>query len=148
MSLSIRITASAGDVRSPIPRQMLGVFRLIGSVVIIGPMVRTDSTDADSWSRARTLAKLCLAATVCVPIVALNGEVTRRAKAASDDASFVILTSPSTAPMDVTAGPGVTSPTASVARFSILPLPIIAAVVDARGVREVFVSRIGGLYGP
>jgi hypothetical protein len=112
-------------------------------------MVQTELTDgADSWGRARTLAKLCLAATVCAPLVTLTGEATRRAKAAFDDASFVVLTSPSTAPADLTAGLVVTSPTASVARFSILPLPIIAAVVDARGVREVLISRIGGLYGP
>ena len=112
-------------------------------------MVRTEQTDAgDAWARARTLTKLCLAATVCVPLVTLTGEATRRAKATFNDASFVVLTSPSTAPVDVTAGPEVTSPTANVARFSILPLPIIAAVVDTRGVREVFVSRIGGLYGP
>ena len=118
-------------------------------MVIIGPMVRTDPTDAaDSRGRARTLTKLCLAATVCVPLVTLTGEATRRANPTFDDASFVVLTSPSTAPVEVTAGPEVTSPTANVARFSILPLPIIAAVVDARGVREVLVSRIGGLYGP
>lgn len=104
--------------------------------------------DADSWARARTLARVCLAMTVCVPLVNLTNETTRRAKAAIDDASFIVLSSLSNAPVEVTAGPEVTSPTASVARFSILPLPIIAAVVDARGVREILVSRIGGLYGP
>jgi len=112
-------------------------------------MVQTEPNDGvGSWARARTLAKVCLAVTVCVPQVTLTGETTRRAKAAFDDASFVVLTSPSTAPVEFTAGPEVTSPTANVARFSIPPLPIIAAVVDARGVREVLVSRIGGLYGP
>ncbi len=49
---------------------------------------------------------------------------------------------------DVTAGPGVTTPSASVARFSIWSLPIVAGVVDARFLHRVAVSRIGGLYGP
>jgi len=108
-----------------------------------------EPTDAvDGWVRASTLAKWCLAAAVCVPWVTLTDGATRRAKAAFDDASFITQPSPSSATVDVTAGPEVTSPTASVARFSILPLPLIAAVVDARGVRKVLVARIGGLYGP
>ena len=112
-------------------------------------MVLTVPTDAaDSWGQARTFAKLCLAATICVPLATLTGEATRRAKATAYGASFIVLASPSTAPVDFTAGPEAASPTASVARFSILPLPIIATVVDPRCVREVLVSRIGGLYGP
>jgi hypothetical protein len=49
---------------------------------------------------------------------------------------------------DVTACPAVTSPEATVARFSILPLSMIATVVDVRVARDVLVARIGGLYGP
>ncbi len=98
--------------------------------------------------QGRLLATLCLAATVCAPLYAFTGETTRRAKAAFDDASTVILVSPSSMNVDVTAGPEVTCPSACVARFSILPLPLIATVVDSRCVREVLVSRIGGLYGP
>ena len=112
-------------------------------------MVLSQPTDGvESRGRARTLARLCLAATVCAPLASLSGEPARRAKATVYGASFVVLTSPSTASVDFTAGPEVTSPTASVARFSILPLPVIATVVDVRCVREVLVSRIGGLYGP
>lgn len=50
--------------------------------------------------------------------------------------------------VDVTACPAVTSPEATVARFSILPLSLIATVVDVRAVHDVAVARIGGLYGP
>jgi hypothetical protein len=46
------------------------------------------------------------------------------------------------------ASPAVTTPAASVARFSVWPLPMVAGVVDARRLREVTVARIGGLYGP
>lgn len=49
---------------------------------------------------------------------------------------------------DVTACPAVTSPGATVARFSVFPLSMIATVVDVRAARDVVVARIGGLYGP
>ena len=49
---------------------------------------------------------------------------------------------------DVTACPAVTSPGATVARFSILPLSMIATIVDVRVARDILVARIGGLYGP
>ncbi len=49
---------------------------------------------------------------------------------------------------DVTACPAVTSPEATVARFSILSLSMIATVVDVRVARDILVARIGGLYGP
>ena len=112
-------------------------------------MLSTEPTRApDTCGPSRKLAKLCLAATVCVPLASLTGEALRRAKATASGASFVVFASTSTAPVDVPAGPEVTSPTASVARFSIFPLPTIATVVDARCIRKVLVSRIGGLYGP
>lgn len=50
--------------------------------------------------------------------------------------------------VDVTACPEVTSPEATVARFSVLPLPLIATIVNLRVARDVVVARIGGLYGP
>jgi hypothetical protein len=53
-----------------------------------------------------------------------------------------------TVAVDVTACPEVTTPEATVARFSVLPLPIIATVVDVRVTHAVALSRIGGLYGP
>ena len=46
------------------------------------------------------------------------------------------------------ASPEVTTPAASVARFSVWPLPIVATVVDVVRLREVTLARIGGLYGP
>lgn len=49
---------------------------------------------------------------------------------------------------DFAASPAVTTPTASVAGFSVCPLPVVAAVVDVVRLHEVTTSRIGGLYGP
>lgn len=46
------------------------------------------------------------------------------------------------------ASPTVTTPTASVARFSVCPLPLVATVVVVVRLREVMVARIGGLHGP
>lgn len=49
---------------------------------------------------------------------------------------------------DFAASPAVTTPTASVAGFSVFPLPIIAAVVEI-GRRDILACvRMGGLYGP
>ena len=47
-----------------------------------------------------------------------------------------------------TACPGVTSPAAVVARFSIWLFPLVAFVVTVSRIRELTVARIGGLYGP
>jgi hypothetical protein len=46
------------------------------------------------------------------------------------------------------ASPTVTTPTASVARFSVWLLPLVATVVVVARLREVTVARIGGLHGP
>lgn len=53
-----------------------------------------------------------------------------------------------TASVCFTASPEVTSPAATVARFSVWPLPAIASVVGVRRLREVALSQIGGLHGP
>gem|GEM_PF-4893647 len=49
---------------------------------------------------------------------------------------------------DVTACPAVTCPEATVARFSVFPLSMIAMIVDVRVAHGVCLARIGGLYGP
>lgn len=49
---------------------------------------------------------------------------------------------------DLTASPCVTTPTASVAGFSVWPLPNVAAVVDVLRLHTLTTARIGGLYGP
>jgi hypothetical protein len=53
-----------------------------------------------------------------------------------------------TASVHFTVSPDVTSPAATVARFSVWPLPAVASVVRVRRLREVAVARIGGLHGP
>ena len=53
-----------------------------------------------------------------------------------------------TTSVDIVAAPEVTSPASSVARFSVLPLSAVAAIVDVRRLREVAVARIGSLHGP
>ena len=53
-----------------------------------------------------------------------------------------------TTSVDFAATPEVTSPTATVARFSVSPLPVVASVVQVCRLREVTVARIGGLHGP
>ncbi len=53
-----------------------------------------------------------------------------------------------TASVHFTASPEVTSPTATVARFSVWPLPAVASVVGVRRLREVVLGQIGGLHGP
>lgn len=97
----------------------------------------------------RIVAKLCLALVACL----LAGQWTRmeprtRHIAAGWSVAGTALTVAHVGPADITAAPDVTTPSASVARFSIWPLPIIATVVDIRFLREVALSRIGGLYGP
>jgi hypothetical protein len=49
---------------------------------------------------------------------------------------------------DFAASPAVTTPTASVAGFSVLPLSIIAAVIETVRRDELGCLRMGGLYGP
>ena len=49
---------------------------------------------------------------------------------------------------DLTASPDVTSPVISVARFSVLRLPVVAEVVEVCLVRLVAIGRLGGLHGP
>ncbi len=49
---------------------------------------------------------------------------------------------------DLTASPDVTSPVTSVARFSVLRLPVVAEVVEVCLVRVVALGRLGGLHGP
>lgn len=49
---------------------------------------------------------------------------------------------------DFAASPAVTTPTASVAGFSVFPLPIIAAVIEINRRDVLACARMGSLYGP
>jgi hypothetical protein len=49
---------------------------------------------------------------------------------------------------DFAASPAVTTPTASVAGFSVFPLPIIASVIEIIRRDVMACVRMGGLYGP
>ncbi|MGD2107930.1 MAG: hypothetical protein PVI86_00930 [Phycisphaerae bacterium] len=72
----------------------------------------------------------------------------RRGKAAVHAVSPAALT---VAPMilaDFTASPGVTTPTAAVARFSILKLPLTAYVATVSHTRMITIARVGSLHGP
>ena len=95
------------------------------------------------------VAQLWLAMIACLLAAPSNRLEARYRSAAMGWASAsTILAAVPAESADVTAGPGVTTPSASVARFSIWSLPIVAGVVDACFLRKVAISRIGGLYGP
>lgn len=111
-----------------------------------------DQRDTDSFGTAHTVR---ITAQVCVALVACflaapwsRAEPRSRSAAAGWSTADNVFTLAPAESADVTAAPNVTTPSASVARFSILPLPIVASVVDVRCLREITVSRIGGLYGP
>ena len=72
----------------------------------------------------------------------------RKPKVAAHSNSHAIRTIMPTTSMAFAATPEVTSPTATVARFSVSPLPVVASVVRVCRLREVTVARIGGLHGP
>ena len=115
-------------------------------------MLGMAGNDRESRSASQVLriaGQVCLALVACL----LAGPWTRleprpRHMAARWSAIGTVLTVTHAGSADVTAGPDVTTPSASVARFSIWPLPIVATIVDIRFLREVALSRIGGLYGP
>ena len=50
--------------------------------------------------------------------------------------------------MDMTAAPAVTSPTATIARFSVTPLEAVAATVEVQRTHEILLTRYGSLHGP
>ena len=95
----------------------------------------------------RQVGGVCIALSaflLAVPHASLHAN--GRSKTVTASAACLVLTLPSVA--DVTAGPDVTSPAASVASFSTLALPLVASVVDVCFLHQVTVSRMGGLYGP
>lgn len=49
---------------------------------------------------------------------------------------------------DMTAVPAVTTPAASVARFSVVPLQTVAGIIHAVRSKVLAASRMGGLHGP
>ena len=87
-------------------------------------------------------------ALLALPVVLTQRTETRKSKPIACAAGYVALAVLPTTSIDFTASPGVTSPTASVARFSTCLLPIVASVVEACRLHEVAIARIGGLYGP
>lgn len=63
-------------------------------------------------------------------------------------ASPIVLVMALSSSAGVTAGPRVTAPAKSVARFSVAPRPLIACLVDCLRVQAVGTSQIGSLFGP
>ncbi len=72
----------------------------------------------------------------------------RRPRTTIDVAATATLTAAPTVLMDFAASPGVTSPVAAVARFSIGKLPLTACVATISRTHMVTVARIGSLHGP
>ena len=72
----------------------------------------------------------------------------RKAKAAALYAQHVSWIAAPVASAEYAASPHTAAPRASVAGLSVWPLPIIASVAQVCHLREITVSRIGGLYGP
>jgi hypothetical protein len=72
----------------------------------------------------------------------------RRPRTATDVMAAAALTAAPTVSVDFAASPGVTSPTAAVARFSIARLPLTAYVATISRTHVVMVARIGSLHGP
>jgi len=108
-------------------------------------MIPTDNLGR-SWACGAVLSALLMPVAACVILLIASGERVPRSRTA--DRGVVELTVAPTASFDITACPKVTSPSASVARFSLGPLPSVAAVVAPRCRRGVVLARIGGLYGP
>lgn len=71
----------------------------------------------------------------------------RKLRPAAHPTTVALAVAPSVS-VGFTACPGVTSPAAVVARFSIWLFPLVAFVVTVSRIRELTVARIGGLYGP
>ncbi len=72
----------------------------------------------------------------------------RKLRVAAHSNSHAIRAIMPTTSVDFAATPEVTSPTATVARFSVWRLSVVASVVRVCRLREVTVARIGGLHGP
>jgi len=72
----------------------------------------------------------------------------RKAKAAAFSGQHAAWVAAPAASAEYAASPDAAAPRASVAGLSIWPLPIIASIAQVCRLREVTISRIGGLYGP
>lgn len=74
-------------------------------------------------------------------------EQRRNYPTASLSAEATLAAVPVTA-MDITAAPAVTSPAATIARFSVTPLQAVAGEVEVQRTYEVVLTRFGSLHGP
>ena len=88
-----------------------------------------------------------LALVACLMLWTVAAEQ-RKSRVGAHSNSHAFRTIMPTTSVDFAATPEVTSPTATVARFSVSPLPVVASVVQVCRLREVTVARIGGLHGP
>jgi len=91
---------------------------------------------------------LWIGTAACLLVLTVGPGAPRRARASDAVSADVALAAIPTASVDVVAAPDVTTPAASVARFSVLPLPLVATVVVPRVAHEIGLARFGGLYGP
>ena len=106
-----------------------------------------ESLLTDTASRRACAAALFAAAPIVLAVSASPAQAACRSKAFVAEA-VPALTYAAGVADDVTPAPMVTSPSASVARFSVNELPSVASVVLVRCVDVVALARIGGLYGP
>ncbi len=96
----------------------------------------------------RATCGVLLAAFVSLPVALAEGaSALHSPQATMSQADIAVAVVPVVA-QDLTAAPSVTSPLADVAAFSLCPLQEVAAVVAVVRVREVALTRFGGLYGP
>jgi hypothetical protein len=97
--------------------------------------------------RACVAAALFVVAPMVLAVPAPPAQPAFRSKAV-DAQALPALTYAAGVADDVTPAPMVTSPSETVAPFSIGELPHVASVVQVRCVDLVALARIGGLYGP
>jgi len=102
---------------------------------------------AAPFRRAGAATALFAAAPIVLAVCAPPAQATSRFAGFSADA-LPALTYATGVTDEVTPAPAVTSPSESVAAFSIAELPVLASLVVALRADVVALARIGGLYGP
>lgn len=92
-------------------------------------------------------AGLALAVVASLAVAANRAEPRRHKPCPTLTAEVAVVVTP-TGSANVTAVPAVTSPTASVARFSVVPLQAVSIVIHLVRSKVLAAIRIGGLHGP